>query len=81
MFAILSLDNPPRINLKCDPDEAIALRDRYHFVIPGYHMNKRLWNTIRLDDSIPDNLIREWIDLSYLLVVEKLPKKYQYELR
>ena len=74
MFAILSLDYPPRLNLKCDPDEAIALRERYHFVIPGYHMNKQQWNTIKLEESPENALLKKWIDDSYLLIVEKMTK-------
>lgn len=81
MFALTSLEKEPSINLKCDPEKAIELRECFPSVQPGYHMNKRLWNTVYLDDSIPDTLIREWIDDSYYLVVKKLPKKYQSELR
>ena len=74
LFAILSLDDPPGINLKCDPDEAIALRERYHFVIPGFHMNKKHWNTIKLEEYPQETLLKKWIDDSYLLVVEKMTK-------
>lgn len=81
MFALTSLEKEPSINLKCDPGKAIELRERFPAVQPGYHMNKRLWNTIYLDESITDNLIREWIDHSYNLVVEKLPKKDQIQLQ
>jgi predicted DNA-binding protein (MmcQ/YjbR family) len=65
---------PPRMNLKCDPDRAVDLREEYEAIIPGYHMNKKHWNTITLDDSIPSKLIRELIDHSYELVVASLPK-------
>ena len=75
MFALLPLERVPQINLKCDPEKAIELREHYAAVTPGYHMDKRLWNTVQIDGSIPDNLIREWIDDSYQLVVAKLPKK------
>jgi len=75
MFVLASLEEDASINLKCDPEKTIALRERFPSVLPGYHMNKRLWNTILLDGSIPVKLIREWIDDSYRLVVEKLPKK------
>jgi predicted DNA-binding protein (MmcQ/YjbR family) len=75
MFGILALDEvPPRANLKCDPDLAMELRDRYEQVQPGYHMNKKHWNTIVLDGVIPDNEIRKMIDDSYDLVVQSLPK-------
>lgn len=75
MFALTDLEGPLSINLKCDPEKAIRLRERYDAVIPGHHMNKRLWNTVILDGRIDDKLIIEWIDDSYRLVVEKLPKK------
>lgn len=65
---------PPRMNLKCDPDRAVELREQYDAIIPGYHMNKKHWNTLTLDDSVPSKLIRELIDRSYELVVASLPK-------
>jgi predicted DNA-binding protein (MmcQ/YjbR family) len=65
------------MNLKCDPDEAAALRDIFAAVIPGYHMNKRLWNTIILDGSIPNGEIERMIDNSFDLVVAKMTKKEQ----
>jgi predicted DNA-binding protein (MmcQ/YjbR family) len=72
IFALTSPDDfPPRVNLKCDPERALELRDRYDAIIPGYHMNKRHWNTLILDGSLPDKLIRELIDHSYLLVAKK----------
>ena len=80
MFALLPLEKEPSINLKCDPEKAIELRAHYSAVLPGYHMNKRLWNTVMIDGSISDKLIKEWIDDSYQLIVEKLPKKHRKEL-
>ncbi len=80
MFALVNLDDNPRLNLKCDPEQAIILREHYKSVIPGYHMNKRHWNTIVLDETIADRLIMEWIDDSYNLIVESLPKKLKQEL-
>lgn len=80
MFALVNLGDNQSVNLKCDPDKAIELREHHTAVLPGYHMNKKLWNTIILDESIPDNLIKDWIDDSYLLVVDKLPKKLQQGL-
>jgi predicted DNA-binding protein (MmcQ/YjbR family) len=75
MFALLGLDEvPTRVNLKCDPDLALDLRDRYEQVEPGYHMNKKHWNTVVLDGVIPDRELREMIDHSYQLVVASLPK-------
>ena len=74
MFAILALEEvPPRVNLKCDPDLARELRDRYEQVQPGYHMNKKHWNTVVLDGVIPEGEIRKMIDHSYELVVQSLP--------
>ena len=76
MFALLALDEvPTAVNLKCDPDRALELRDRYEQVQPGYHMNKKHWNTVVLDGVIPDKEVREMIDHSYDLVARSLPKK------
>lgn len=74
MFTLTSLDKSFSINLKCDPLEAIELRDRYPAVKPGYHMNKKHWNTIMIDGSVSDSLLKEWLDNSYNLVVNKLTK-------
>jgi predicted DNA-binding protein (MmcQ/YjbR family) len=72
MFALISLDAvPPRTNLKCDPDRALDLRDRYEQVLPGYHMNKKHWNTVVLDGAIGDKMVIEMIDHSYDLVRPK----------
>jgi len=73
MFALVS-DNQGmgRINLKCDPDNAIELREQYESIIPGYHMNKRHWNTILLNGTVPADKIRQLIDHSYGLVVNGL---------
>ena len=65
------------MNLKCDPEEAVMLRDIFPSIIPGYHMNKRLWNTIILDGSIPQGEIERMIDNSFKLVVSKMTKKDQ----
>jgi len=76
MFALASLaDVPPRVNLKCDPDLALELRDRYEEVTPGYHMNKKHWNTVELSDGIPEAELRRMIDHSYDLIVARLPKR------
>jgi predicted DNA-binding protein (MmcQ/YjbR family) len=75
MFALAALDEvPPAVNLKCDPDLALELRDRYAQVRPGYHMNKKHWNTVELDGVIPGKEIRKMVDHSYDLVVGSLPK-------
>jgi predicted DNA-binding protein (MmcQ/YjbR family) len=76
MFALAVLDEiPTTVNLKCDPDLALELRDRYEQVGPGYHMNKRHCNTVEIDGGIPDAELRKMIDHSYELVVRNLPKK------
>lgn len=80
MFALTSLEKEPSVNLKCDPEKAIELREHYPSVLPGYHMNKQQWNTVMIDDSISDQLLQEWIDDSYKLIVAKLPKKEQKDL-
>ncbi len=64
-----------QMNLKCDPHEALILRDIFSAVIPGYHMDKRHWNTVILDGSVPQGELQRFIDNSYLLVVNKLPVK------
>jgi predicted DNA-binding protein (MmcQ/YjbR family) len=75
MFALASLDEvPATVNLKCDPDLALELRDRYEQVRPGYHMNKKHWNTVEIGTGIPDAELRKMIDHSYELVVKSLPK-------
>ncbi|MDN4501162.1 MmcQ/YjbR family DNA-binding protein [Alteromonadaceae bacterium BrNp21-10] len=68
------------MNLKCDPDEAQALRDIFPSVIPGYHMSKRLWNTVVLDGSIPQGEIERMMDNSFKLVVSKMTKKDQQSI-
>lgn len=81
MFALLSEDEQPEtMNLKCDPDEALALRAAHAAIIPGYHMSKRHWNTVTLDNSLPDALVHEMIDQSYALVVKSLPKAVRQKL-
>ena len=75
MFALIgTADEPLRMNLKCDPDKAEVLREHYSAVIPGYHMNKRHWNTLVMDGSIPEDEICAMIDDSYALVVKGLPR-------
>jgi predicted DNA-binding protein (MmcQ/YjbR family) len=75
MFALAALDEvPPTVNLKCDPELALDLRDRYEQVRPGYHMNKKHWNTIEIERGIPDPELRKMIDHSYELVIKGLPK-------
>ena len=81
MFAIVAEDEPPRISLKCDPDLALELRAQYpQAVVGGYHLDKRHWNTVTVDGSIPDVDIDDWIGHSYDLVVASLPKKVRATL-
>lgn len=81
MFALLALDEiPAACNLKCDPDRALELRDRYEQVRPGYHMNKKHWNTVELGTGIPEAEVRKMIDHSYELVVQSLPKRAREKL-
>ncbi|NMP30400.1 MmcQ/YjbR family DNA-binding protein [Thalassotalea sp. M1531] len=68
------------MNLKCDPEEAVMLRDIFSSVIPGYHMNRAQWNTIILDGSIPQGEIERMIDNSFLLVVKTMTKKDQQSI-
>jgi len=80
MFALTNLDGDLSINLKCSPDKVVELREKQNAVKPGYHMNKNHWNTIEIDGTIDDNLIKSWIDDSYALVVSKMSKIKQQEL-
>lgn len=80
MFALTDLDTFESINLKCNPEKAVQLREQYAAVRPGYHMNKRHWNTILMDGSVSDKEVRAWIDDSYALVVASLPRSKRLEL-
>lgn len=80
MFALADIDLFESINLKCDPELALRLRESYDAVKAGYHMNKKHWNTVMMNGGAPDALVREWIDHSYELVVKGLPKKIKDEL-
>ena len=76
MFALTSEERPLRVNLKCDPIYALELRSIYEGVIPGYHMNKKHWNTVTVEDSdVDEESVKELIDHSYELVYHKLTKK------
>jgi predicted DNA-binding protein (MmcQ/YjbR family) len=76
IFTLIPLDNPGRMNLKCDPEKAILLREEYTAIQPGYHMNKKMWNTVHYD-QLPAALIQELIVDSYKLIIAGLPKKTQ----
>lgn len=76
IFALTGLDEAEfKVNLKCDPDYAIQLRDEHDDVQPGYHMNKKHWNTVKFDGKLSDKLLKELTDHSYKLVYDSLPKK------
>ena len=75
MFALTDVDSFESINLKCDPYKALDLREAYEEVMPGYHMNKKHWNTVKTSGTLSDEFIFELIDHSYNLVKENLPKK------
>lgn len=81
MFATAVPDeHPHRVNLKCDPERALELRDRHEDITPGYHMNKKHWNTLNLGGRLPNALVRELIEHSYQLVVASLPRKVRESL-
>ena len=81
IFLLVSLSsNPLQFNAKCDPDKAIELRDQYDAVQPGYHMNKKHWNTIIMNGSLSNAQLKEMIDDSYNLIVQSLPKKERENL-
>jgi predicted DNA-binding protein (MmcQ/YjbR family) len=74
IFALISLEGSVRINLKCDPEKALELRSHFSEVQPGYHMNKKHWNSVYYE-TIPDKDLQDWIDHSYEIVFQSLPKK------
>ena len=81
MFALVPLTGEPgSVNLKCDPAWALELRDRYAAVRPGYHHNKRHWNTVELDGSVDDDDLREMVEHSYDLIVRRLPRSERSRL-
>ncbi len=75
MFALTDTENEFSINLKCEPEKAIMLREQFSNVKPGFHMNKKHWNTITITNNISNSLLIEWIDDSYNLIVSKMTKK------
>ncbi len=79
MFALLSL-NQNRLNVKCNPEKAVELREHYQSVVPAFHMNKKHWNTVMLNGDAGSGTIKKWIDDSYVLVVKKLDKKNRERL-
>jgi predicted DNA-binding protein (MmcQ/YjbR family) len=79
MFALVDVDVFEAINLKCDPEKAIELRESHQGIQPGYHMNKTHWNSVYLNEDVSDQLLVELIDHSYELVYASLPKKVRNE--
>lgn len=80
-FLLTGIESKPvQFNVKCEPENAIQLREKYDCVKPGYHMNKKHWNTVICDNSVPSKLLKEWIDHSYSEVVKGLSKKQRQEL-
>ncbi|PLX23084.1 MAG: MmcQ-like protein [Marinilabiliales bacterium] len=80
MFALTDIEDEFRISLKCDPKRVVKLREEYpEHIIPGYHLNKKHWNTIIMEGSVPEKLIYELIDHSYDLIVASLNKKQREE--
>ncbi len=77
MFALISMDNPDTMNLKCEPEYAVELREQYeNQIVPGWHMNKKHWNTV--STSLPSSFLKSLIDHSFDEVVKKLPKKERF---
>lgn len=81
IFALADVDRFESVNLKCDPELVPVLREQYPAVQPGYHMNKKHWNTVLMDGSVPDKLLHVWIDHSYDLVVKGLTKNQKEFLK
>ena len=79
MFALVDVDDFDAINLKCDPEKAIELRESFQGVQPGFHMNKTHWNSVYLNEDVSDQFLAELIDHSYELVYASLPKKVRNE--
>ncbi len=81
IFCLTDLEGDLAVNIKNQPEKIIAMKEEYPAVKPGYHMNKKYWNTVLIDGSIPDTLIKSWITESYDKVIQGLPKIKQQELR
>jgi predicted DNA-binding protein (MmcQ/YjbR family) len=81
MFCGTDITTFELVNVKCDPEQAVLLREQYAEVIPGYYMNKKYWNSVKTNGQITDNQFKEWVKDSYDLVVAGLPQKVQRELK
>jgi len=80
IFTLFDVNDFSSVNLKCDPEQAVDWREQYSAVLPGYHMNKKHWNTVLIDGSLNDRKLKEMIDHSYDLVKKSLPKKLREQL-
>jgi predicted DNA-binding protein (MmcQ/YjbR family) len=80
LFALTDINTFASVNLKCDPEHAIELREAYDFVLPGYHMNKKHWNTVLIGTGATDTQVRKWTIDSYNLIVTSLPKAQRADL-
>lgn len=80
IFVLTNVNGFTSANLKCDPERAVELRDQYDGILPGYHMNKKHWNTVLLDNSVPEKLFLELVDHSYDLVFKSLTVKIKNEI-
>lgn len=80
VFCLTGIERFDRINVKCDPERAVELREQYSAVIPGYHMNKKHWNSLVMDGTLDSSFIKEQVAHSYELIVSALPKKLRKEL-
>jgi predicted DNA-binding protein (MmcQ/YjbR family) len=81
IFCLTNLDGEPGLLLKNKPEVVLEMREHYNFVLPGYHMNKTHWNLVMMDYFVSSNLLKQWVDESYNLVVEGLPRKIRDELK
>ena len=80
MFCLANINQFDSVNVKCDPEKAIELREKFHAVLPGYHMNKKNWNTIKVNEDAQNTMIKDWIKDSYNLVILTLPKSKRPDL-
>ena len=80
IFALCDVEEFDGVNLKCDPERAVELREQYDAVTPGYHMNKTHWNTVKVDGDVNGRMLQELIDHSYELIVSSLPKREREKL-
>ena len=81
MFALSALEREPlKVSLKCEPELAVGLRDSYPAIRPGYHLNKRHWNTVTLDGTLPDQMVRDLVEDSYDLIVSALPRRIREQV-